>query len=48
MLIIGNSGVGKTVVIQDYLASIVDSGFVTAQANLSAQTTSNNLQVMKV
>ena len=44
VLISGETGVGKSVIIQEYLMSIDQSRFVFSTLNFSAQTSSKNLQ----
>jgi len=42
-LITGGTGVGKSVIAQDYIQKINPDKFVNASFNFSAQTTANNL-----
>jgi dynein heavy chain len=46
VLLMGSTGVGKTVVVQDYLRKVSDGGgpFVPAAITFSAQTSANNMQ----
>eukprot|EP00736_Rhodelphis_marinus_P004047 Rmarinus@m.11564 len=46
MLVGGNTGVGKTVIINEFLRELPDDKFVFTTGTLSAQTTSNNLEGM--